>query len=168
MKLEVIHTRVFAAAPDGGNPWPVVLGAEALPQEHMQRLARDYGLDTAFILNPTAPAAGLRIRYFVPEREIGISGHASIAAVTVALGRGLLRGGRVRLQTISGNFDAAYEQAGGAWVVTVEQKALSFGARVDADAAARALGIAPRDIDAEVGREMPVPGGDSNLPRKAL
>lgn len=151
MHLEVIHTRVFAAAPDGGNPCPVVLGADSLGEEDMQNLARDFGLDTAFVLHPTTPPADLRIRYFVPHHEMGISGHASIAAVTAALSRGLLRGGRARLQTISGDFDTAYEKDGGTWRVTLEQKAPVFGACVDASTAARALGIATQEIDLSAG-----------------
>lgn len=152
MHLEVIHTRVFAAALGGGNPCPVVLGADSLGEEDMQNLARDFGLDTAFVLRPTSPSADLRIRYFVPHHEMGISGHASIAAVTVALSRGLLRGRRARLQTISGDFDTAYEQdGGGTWRVTLAQNAPVFGASVDASTAARALGIATEEIELSAG-----------------
>lgn len=151
MRLEVLHTRVFAAGSEGGNPCPVVLGADSLDQEDMQSLARDFGLDTAFVLPPTAPSADLRIRFFVPSHEMGISGHASIAATTVALSRGMLSGRRARLQTISGSFEVKYEQTGSAWVVTVEQREPVFGACADANAATRALGIGAREIDLSAG-----------------
>lgn len=151
MNLEVIHTRVFAASLDGGNPCPVVLGADVLDEADMQGLARDFGLDTAFVLRPTTPEADLRVRYFVPHHEMGISGHATIAAVTAALLRGVLRGRQARLQTISGTFDVTYEHAGGAWVVTVEQREPAFGICVAADVAARVLSISAHEVDPSAG-----------------
>src|SRR5438445_13834986 len=84
-KVEVVHTRVFAAGPRGGNPCPVIPDADLLSDNEMQELARRFGLDTAFILKPQARAADIRLRYFVPNHEMGVSGHATIAAITVIL-----------------------------------------------------------------------------------
>lgn len=147
MQLELFYTRVFAAAPGGGNPCPVILGADTLTKDQMQYFAREFGLDTAFVLRPSDSGADLRIRYFVPDHEMGISVHASIAAVTVVVSQGLLRSGRVRLQTISGLFDVVSEMQHGGYPVTVQQRVPVFGASVEANVAAQVLGVAPQDID---------------------
>ena len=81
-QIEVVHTRVFAASQNGGNPCPVIPFADKLTDRQMQRLARKFGLDTAFILHPRMKGADIRLRYFVPDHEMGVSGHAPIAAIT--------------------------------------------------------------------------------------
>ena len=48
-QVEVVHTRVFAATPTGGNPCPVIASADALTKGDMLRLAKHFELDTAFI-----------------------------------------------------------------------------------------------------------------------
>ncbi len=98
--IEVVHTRVFAAGRLGGNPCPVVPAADHLNDAAMQDLARRFGLDTAFILQPQSKAADLRIRYFVPDHEMGVSGHATIAAITVALDAAKIRSDRVKVETL--------------------------------------------------------------------
>src|SRR2546425_10983909 len=82
-QIEVVHTRVFAAASNGGNPCPVIPAADSLSDREMQGLARRFGLDTVFILRPRSRTADIRLRFFVPDHEMGISGHATIAAITV-------------------------------------------------------------------------------------
>src|ERR1700683_5297141 len=49
-QIDVVHTRVFAAGPGGGNRCPVIPDADRLTDADMQVLARQFGLDTAFIL----------------------------------------------------------------------------------------------------------------------
>ena len=96
--VEVVHTRVFAASRDGGNPCPVILFGDNLTDRQMQRLARKFGFDTAFILYPRTKAADIRLRYFVPDHEMGVSGHATIAAITIALLENRLN--RLRLEGV--------------------------------------------------------------------
>ena len=101
--VEVVRTVVFAAAPNGGNPCPVVHHA-GLTDTEMQAVARYYGEDTVFLLPPTVSNADIQLRYFVPKHEMGISGHATVAAVTVALKSGVVQRTPVGIQTISGIF----------------------------------------------------------------
>jgi hypothetical protein len=42
-RVDVIHTRVFAATPTGGNPCPVVPFADQLTAEEMLRMAQRFG-----------------------------------------------------------------------------------------------------------------------------
>lgn len=39
MAVQVIHTTVFASAPEGGNSCPVALGADELSPQEMQAMA---------------------------------------------------------------------------------------------------------------------------------
>jgi PhzF family phenazine biosynthesis protein len=82
--IEIFHTRVFGTSRHGGSPCPVVVDADRLTDGEMHALARKFGLDTAFIVHPLSKDADLRIRYFAPDHEMGVSGHATIAAVTVS------------------------------------------------------------------------------------
>lgn len=150
-RIEVVHTRVFVAGPGGGNPCPVVAAADSLTDAQMQGLARKFRLDTAFLLKPKAKEADLRIRYFVPEHEMGVSGHATIAAITVALRRGIIAQERVKIETINGVFEAQWERRGDEYVVALAQNAPAFGAEIAPDAAARALGIRANEIDTSRG-----------------
>jgi PhzF family phenazine biosynthesis protein len=145
--VDVVHTRVFAAGRNGGNPCPVVPAADRLTDGEMQNLARRFGLDTAFILRPQVEDAAIRIRYFVPDHEMGVSGHATIAAITVELLNKTFRPGRLRIETSTGLFEATWTRRGTRCVVTLEQNTPVFGPTVGPDLAARALKIHPEQID---------------------
>jgi PhzF family phenazine biosynthesis protein len=117
----------------------------------MQAFARYFGQDTAFLLSTTLANADLRIRYFVPDHEMGISGHATIAAVTVALKTGKLKVDSARLETISGLFPITSSAKDGRISVTLEQNLPIFGGKAQVNETAHALGIAPAEIDTRLG-----------------
>jgi len=63
-----------------GNPAGVVLDGSDLTDEQMQYVAREMNVsETAFILPPTGSGADIRIRWFTPETEVPLCGHATIA-----------------------------------------------------------------------------------------
>ena len=67
---------VFPSAPYHGNPVAVVLDAEGIPAEQMQRFARWTNLsETTFVLPPTEPGADYRVRIFTPVLELPFAGH---------------------------------------------------------------------------------------------
>lgn len=72
---------VFAAAPDGGNPAPIVLGAADMTDAAMQHLARAYGLESAFVLDPANTGRQVALRFWVPNHEMSMCGHATLGAV---------------------------------------------------------------------------------------
>lgn len=146
-QVEVVHTRVFAAGPEGGNPCPVVPFADHLAEAEMQDLARKFGLDTVFILNPRSKAADVRLRYFVPDHEMGVSGHATIAAVTVAMLDNTLKSDRARIETSSGLFEAESLRSAVRILVTLEQNTPVFGPTATPDLVSDALKIQPEQID---------------------
>jgi PhzF family phenazine biosynthesis protein len=71
------HVDAFTTSPYRGNPVAVVLHAEGLTDEEMQRFAHWTNLsETMFVLPPTEPEADYRVQVdgARPEREYGASG----------------------------------------------------------------------------------------------
>lgn len=70
---------VFTAERYAGNPVAVVLEADGLADEAMQRFARWTNLsETAFVLPPTVPGADYRVRIFTPATELPFAGHPTL------------------------------------------------------------------------------------------
>ena len=70
---------VFGSGACSGNPVAVVLGAQGMGQEEMQRFARWTNLaETTFVLAPTRPEADYRVRIFTPVLELPFAGHPTL------------------------------------------------------------------------------------------
>jgi PhzF family phenazine biosynthesis protein len=149
--LFVIQTSVFGLTPGGGNPCPLVFGADALPTETMQSLAAAFGHETAFILTPTITECDFRLRYFVPRYEMEMCVHATIAAVT-ALARQQKIPTEVKIQTPLGVVPASWKAIEEQVQVSVEQFAPSFQLQnPQLTEVAAALRIPETAIDLSVG-----------------
>jgi PhzF family phenazine biosynthesis protein len=62
-----------------GNPVAVVLGADGLTDEEMQRFANWTNLsETTFVLSPTTPEADYRVRIFTTAEELPFAGHPTL------------------------------------------------------------------------------------------
>ena len=72
---------VFTRVPFEGNPVAVVLDADGLTGDEMQRLARWTNLsETTFVLRPQAAEANYRLRIFTPSRELPFAGHPTLGS----------------------------------------------------------------------------------------
>jgi PhzF family phenazine biosynthesis protein len=70
---------VFGTEPCSGNPVAVVLDAEGLSDEEMQRFATWTNLsETTFVLPPSTPEADYRVRIFTPVLELPFAGHPTL------------------------------------------------------------------------------------------
>jgi PhzF family phenazine biosynthesis protein len=70
---------VFTEVPYLGNPVAVVLGADGLATDHMQRVANWTNLsETTFVLEPDAGPADYQVRIFTPTRELPFAGHPTL------------------------------------------------------------------------------------------
>ncbi len=70
---------VFTDQPYRGNPVAVVLDAEGLSAEAMQRIALWTNLsETTFVLPPTQAGADYRVRIFTPRSELPFAGHPTL------------------------------------------------------------------------------------------
>jgi PhzF family phenazine biosynthesis protein len=85
-----MHLDVFAPRAGAGNPLAVVLDAEGLDTEAMQRIAAWTNvIETTFVLPPTTPEASYRVRIFTPRRELAFAGHPSVGTAHAVLAAGL-------------------------------------------------------------------------------
>ena len=72
---------VFSATPYLGNPLAVVVDADGLTTEAMQRFAAWTNLsETTFLLPPSDPAADYRVRIFDPTSELPFAGHPTLGS----------------------------------------------------------------------------------------
>ena len=70
---------VFAEVPYAGNPVAVVLDAEGLSTDQMQRFAAWTNLsETAFVVPPTMATADYALRMFTPSTELPFAGHPTL------------------------------------------------------------------------------------------
>lgn len=150
--LHIVHTTVFALSAEGGNLCPIVCGADALSSVQMQRLAVQFGCETAFVLKPAHPDCDLRLRYFVPQHEMEMCGHATVGTVSVLADRGRLSASPVKIETPLGVIDVSWQRNHDGVLVTVEQFAPTFGPlQPDPVAVAAALCIPVQAIALDVG-----------------
>lgn len=74
-----------------GNPVAVVLDADGLDTDAMQRIARWTNLsETTFLLPPTVASASYRLRIFTPVSELPFAGHPTLGSAHAAVTEGLL------------------------------------------------------------------------------
>lgn len=101
---------MFAAGPDGGNPAPIVIDAAGMSDAEMQRVAQVYGHESGFVLPPPqGSGCDFEFRFFVPNHEMSMCGHATVGAVWLLAKLGKLRGDRVSIWTRSGQVEARVE-----------------------------------------------------------
>ena len=83
MKIPLFQLDAFAPAPFSGNPAAVCLLDEWLDDALLQAVAAENNLsETAFLV----PVEGrMAIRWFTPDREVPLCGHATLAAGAVIL-----------------------------------------------------------------------------------
>ncbi|MGX1265502.1 PhzF family phenazine biosynthesis protein [Rossellomorea marisflavi] len=90
MKFFIVDA--FTDVPFGGNPAGVVLG-DGMDESFMQLFARELGYsETAFVERKSD--SSFHVRFFTPNTEVDLCGHATIATFTVLLDKGLVVEGR--------------------------------------------------------------------------
>jgi PhzF family phenazine biosynthesis protein len=140
MELTMYQVDAFASRVFTGNPAAVVPLVEWLPEEVMQSIAMENNLaETAYFVKQ---GEDYGLKWFTPEREIDLCGHATLASAYVVME--ILEPGRTRV---------VFHTRSGALTVTREGEVFSmdFPARppevVDAAAGlVEALGGAPQAV----------------------
>ena len=150
----------FTTDPLSGNAAGVVPDADGLSAEQCQAVARELAVsETAFISSSTD--ADRRIRFFTPEQEVDLCGHATIAAHAYLHGEGKLSAGSHSLATAVGVLDIEVEADGTVWMTqetpTVEPREVGY------DRLADALGTEASTMQ-DVGAEIPVARASTGLP----
>lgn len=109
----VHHVSVFPAGPGGGNPAPIVVDAEGMTGDEMQAIAKAEGHEAAFVLPPPkGSGCDFRLRFFVPNHEMEMCGHATLGAVWLLDRLGRLPHDEIAIATLSGPVRARVERVG--------------------------------------------------------
>lgn len=83
MKLDIYQVDAFSEQPFGGNPAAVCPLTEWLPDERLQAIAAENNLsETAYFVRR---GEGYELRWFTPEVEVDLCGHATLAAAWVLI-----------------------------------------------------------------------------------
>lgn len=114
--MRIFVVDAFTDTPFRGNPAGVCLpeGERASDAVWMQRVAAEMRhAETAFLVPGSSGGdADWSLRWFTPEVEVDLCGHATLASACVLFGEGLARG-RVRFATRSGVLTAEERPGGG-------------------------------------------------------
>jgi trans-2,3-dihydro-3-hydroxyanthranilate isomerase len=82
---------VFTEKPLAGNQLAVVLNAQDIPAEAMQRIAKEMNFsETTFVMPPADAAYAARVRIFTPATELPFAGHPTIGTAWVLSTQGLV------------------------------------------------------------------------------
>jgi PhzF family phenazine biosynthesis protein len=150
----------FTQEPTAGNPAGVVPEATGLAADQMGAIANELGAsETAFVL--PSDRADRRLRYFTPEREIDLCGHATVAAFAALYDRAVVAADTYSVETEAGVIDVEIEPEGRVWMTqsAPEIRAVDISYEELADA----LGIETAAL-AEVGADLPVARASTGLP----
>jgi trans-2,3-dihydro-3-hydroxyanthranilate isomerase len=142
---------VFTDRPLAGNQLAVLLDADDIAPDLMQRIANEFALpETTFVLPPESPDAGFRVRIFTPGQELPMAGHPTIGTAFALAHSGRIEPGveQTLFELGIGPVAVSLEWRSGrlenAWMT---QPAPEFGSRVEAaSGVAAALGVPEDDI----------------------
>lgn len=105
----------FTSEPTAGNPAGVVPDAGDLDASQMQAIANELGAPETAFVRPT-DEADRELRYFTPEQEVPLCGHATIAAHSFLFERAIIDDGVHTMATDAGTFEIECEIDGTVWM----------------------------------------------------
>lgn len=102
----VCFVNAFAAGYFGGNTAAVVLFDEYPDDSRMLALAGEFGFSETAFLKKLAPAR-YHIRWFTPEVEVSLCGHATLASARALFSGEESASGRISFHSLSGELSAS-------------------------------------------------------------
>jgi len=107
MKLPIFQVDAFTDSIFGGNPAAVIPLKSWLPEETMQQIAMENNLsETAFYVEERE---GFTLRWFTPEVEVDLCGHATLATAHVLFNELGYTGKELKFDTQSGRLTVQKE-----------------------------------------------------------
>ncbi len=101
MKVKAYTVNSFAKTSEGGNGAGIVLDADFLTEEEMQKIAAVLGFsETAFVLK--SDSADYKVRFFTPKEEVDLCGHATIGTFFTMATLGYIKPGNYMQETKAG------------------------------------------------------------------
>lgn len=146
MANKVYEVNAFSKDGIGGNPAGVMLDAEGLTDEEMQRIAHHLNYsETAFVM--PSKHADFKVRFFTPCDEVDLCGHATIATFHTLKEVNYISTGEYTQETMAGILKVKVQQDG---IVLMEQNTPSFYDTIDKIKIADSLGIKAKDLVEEI------------------
>ena len=145
---------VFAEKALAGNQLAVVLDAQDIDEEVMQRIAKEMNIsETTFVMPPSDPAHAARVRIFTPASELLFAGHPTVGTAWVLSTEGLVPRGSLEFVLEEGVGPVKVRGVKGAGGLTfwMTHPELTFGAvERRREQAAEAIGLSETDLFPDV------------------
>lgn len=145
---------VFAEEKYTGNQLAVFRNAGGLPDDQMQKIAREMNFsETTFILSDAERSGGYDVRIFTPAREVPFAGHPTLGTAWV-IREAILKTAvkRVNLNLGVGQIPVTFESnTDGPDLLWMRQKAPQFGPMIETAQIAEVLGLDNKDLDDRFG-----------------
>jgi|GEM_PF-85698 len=150
----------FTEEPMTGNPAGVLTDATGLTDDQMAAVANELGAsETAFVRQSENADRGLR--YFSPESEVDLCGHATVAAMAALYDRAQITADSYTVETNVGVLDVEVEPDGTVWFTQSEPEIRPVD--LDVERVADALGLDEPALT-EVGEDLPLSYASTGLP----
>lgn len=152
----------FTDEPTSGNPAGVLPDGDGLDADQMGAIANELGAsETAFVRE--SDVADRQLRYFTPETEVDLCGHATVASHALLYERGTIDAGQHTVETNAGVLDISIAEDGLVWMTQNDPTVTELD--IDVDRVADALGVDAESITA-VG--LPIAWTTTGLPFLAV
>jgi trans-2,3-dihydro-3-hydroxyanthranilate isomerase len=109
-RFRYVIADVFTDTPLAGNQLAVFTDAREIPEEMLQRLAREMNLCETTFVYPPAGDGHVRMRIFTPVAELPIAGHPTLGTAFVLAAP--LQLGEIRIETAGGTVPVTLEREG--------------------------------------------------------
>lgn len=145
---------VFTERPLAGNQLAVVLHAEGIPSDVMQRIAKEMNIsETTFVLAPEHSGNVARVRIFTPGAELPFAGHPTIGTAWVLFTEGMVPDGALEFTLEEGIGPVRVRGVAGTNGLTfwMTHPTVTFGKVIsERGKAAAAIGLTERDLHGDV------------------
>jgi trans-2,3-dihydro-3-hydroxyanthranilate isomerase len=159
-RREVHLVDAFTTEPFSGNPAGVVPDGDGLDADQMQAIAAEMGAsETVFVRE--SEDADRQLRYFTPDQEVDLCGHATIAAYARLFDRAAVDAGTETVATGAGEVTVDVESDGTVWLAGAEPSVSAV--EIGYDELAAALGLTETAF-AGVGEDLPVGRASTGMP----
>ncbi|MBP1904540.1 PhzF family phenazine biosynthesis protein [Paenibacillus turicensis] len=146
MKINVYTLNAFAKTKEGGNPAGVVMNADFLSEDQMRKIAAVLGFsETAFVMQSNV--ADFKVRFFTPNEEVDLCGHATIATFYAMSSLNLLKQGKYEQETKAGILGIEIHNEN---FVMMNQSIPVFSEVLDKDEVADSLNISQSQISEDL------------------
>jgi PhzF family phenazine biosynthesis protein len=163
-RVRTLLVDAFTEEPTAGNGAGVVPDADGLTPDQMRRVAAELGQsETAFVL--PSGSADRRVRYFTPQEEVDLCGHATIATHAHLHADGVVEAGTHSLETEVGVLDVRVESGGTVWMTQDAPEVREVD--LDYETVGAALGVDPATMR-DVGADLPLAVTATGLPFLAV